>query len=44
MTSKGLNEALNVWFKAYEKHLGIGAFFHALEEHAVETTTNAEEE
>ncbi len=21
MTSKGLNEALNVWFKAYEKHL-----------------------
>ncbi len=44
MTSKGLNEALNVWFKAYEKHLGIGAFFHALEEHAVETTPNAEEE
>ncbi|MCR4824315.1 MAG: NADH:ubiquinone reductase (Na(+)-transporting) subunit C [Bacteroidales bacterium] len=22
MTSKGLNDALNVWFKAYEKHLG----------------------
>ena len=21
MTSKGLNDALNVWFKAYEKHL-----------------------
>ena len=20
MTSKGLNDALNVWFKAYEKH------------------------
>ncbi|MBR0029659.1 MAG: NADH:ubiquinone reductase (Na(+)-transporting) subunit C [Bacteroidales bacterium] len=44
MTSKGLNEALNVWFKAYEKHFGIGAFFHMLEEHAVETTPNAEEE
>ena len=44
MTSKGLNEALNVWFKAYEKSLGIGAFFHMLEEHAVETTPNAEEE
>ena len=25
MTSKGLNEALNVWFKAYESHLGNGA-------------------
>ena len=25
MTSKGLNDALNVWFKAYEKHLGNGA-------------------
>ncbi|MBP5559933.1 MAG: NADH:ubiquinone reductase (Na(+)-transporting) subunit C [Bacteroidales bacterium] len=44
MTSKGLNEALNVWFKAYEKHFGMGAFFHMLEEHAVETTPNAEEE
>jgi Na+-transporting NADH:ubiquinone oxidoreductase subunit C len=44
MTSKGLNEALNVWFKAYEKSLGIGAFFHMLEEHASETTPNAEEE
>lgn len=44
MTSKGLNEALNVWFKAYEEHFGIGAFFHMLEEHAVETTPNAEEE
>ena len=43
MTSKGLNEALNVWFKAYEKHFGMGAFFHMLEEHATETT-NAEEE
>ena len=44
MTSKGLNEALNVWFKAYENHFGLGAFFNALEEHAIETTTNAEEE
>jgi Na+-transporting NADH:ubiquinone oxidoreductase subunit C len=30
MTSKGLNEALNVWFKAYEKHFGMGAFFNVL--------------
>ena len=38
MTSKGLNEALNVWFKAYEKHMGIGAFFHMLEEYATNET------
>ena len=44
MTSKGLNEALGVWFKAYENHFGLGAFFNALEEHAIETTTNTEEE
>ena len=44
MTSKGLNEALNVWFKAYEHHFGMGAFFHMLEEHATETTAEAEEE
>lgn len=45
MTSKGLNEALNIWFKAYEKHFGLGAFFHALGEHAIEeTNVNAEEE
>ena len=44
MTSKGLNEALNVWFKAYENHLGMGAFFHMLEEHAADITANAEEE
>ena len=43
MTSKGLNEALNVWFKAYEEHFGLGAFFGMLEEHAI-TTTNEEEE
>ena len=42
MTSKGLNEALNVWFKAYERHFGIGAFFNMLEQHAIET--NEEEE
>ena len=42
MTSKGLNDALNVWFKAYEQHLGKGAFFHMLEEHAI--TPNEEEE
>ena len=44
MTSKGLNEALNVWFKAYEKHFGNGALFNMLEDHAIETTANEEEE
>lgn len=39
MTSKGLNEALNVWFKAYESHL-VSAVTPAEEEQ----TTNAEEE
>ena len=34
MTSKGLDEALNVWFKAYESHLGAAAI----------TPINAEEE
>lgn len=43
MTSKGLNEALNVWFKAYEKHLELGAALSAIAE-AQEETTNAEEE
>ncbi len=42
MTSKGLNEALNVWFNAYENHLGTGACSCALEEQAV--TPNEEEE
>jgi len=37
MTSKGLNDALNVWFKAYENHFGAGAFFHMLEEHVLKT-------
>ena len=41
MTSKGLNEALNVWFKAYEKHFGLGTFFGMLEDHAI---NNEEEE
>ena len=44
MTSKGLNEALNVWFGAYEKHVGAGALLHMLEEHAIEETTTEEEE
>ena len=44
MTSKGLNEALNVWFKAYENHFGLGAFFNMLEEHATSETANKEEE
>ncbi|MBQ9548343.1 MAG: NADH:ubiquinone reductase (Na(+)-transporting) subunit C [Bacteroidales bacterium] len=43
MTSKGLNEALNLWFGAYEKHLGTGAFFQMLEEHAISETANTEE-
>ena len=41
MTSKGLNEALNVWFKAYEKHFGVDAFFGMLEDHEI---SNEEEE
>ncbi|MCR5759876.1 MAG: NADH:ubiquinone reductase (Na(+)-transporting) subunit C [Bacteroidales bacterium] len=41
MTSKGLNEALNVWFKAYEKLLGAAA---PAEPVAVETAENTEEE
>ena len=44
MTSKGLNEALNIWFKAYEKHFGTAALFHALEEHAISETANENEE
>lgn len=45
MTSKGLNEALNVWFKAYENHFGLAAFFAALSQHEIseETTQNEEE-
>ena len=44
MTSKGLNEALNVWFKAYESHLGKDAACcgHCAEEE--NTNTNEEEE
>ncbi len=37
MTSKGLNDALNVWFKAYGKHFGKGAFLHMPEEHAIQS-------
>ena len=44
MTSKGLNEALNVWFKAYEKHFGLGAFFHVLSEEITLTEIANEEE
>ena len=43
MTSKGLNEALNVWFKAYEKHFALGATLDASAEGEAQTT-NAEEE
>ncbi len=44
MTSKGLNEALNVWFKAYESHLGKDAACcgHCAGEE--NTNTNEEEE
>ena len=41
MTSKGLNEALDVWFRAYENHFGLGAFFGMLDDHAI---ANEEEE
>ena len=44
MTSKGLNEAMNVWFDAYEKHLGIGAFFNALGDASLSEIANEEEE
>ncbi len=44
MTSKGLNEALNVWFGAYEKHLGIGALFNALGGATLSEIANEEEE
>ncbi|MCR5350883.1 MAG: NADH:ubiquinone reductase (Na(+)-transporting) subunit C [Bacteroidales bacterium] len=44
MTSKGLDEALNVWFKAYENHLGLGAFFDALGNAETTDTPKAEEE
>ena len=44
MTSKGLNEALNVWFGAYEKHLGVGALFNALGGETLSETDNEEEE
>ena len=44
MTSKGLNEAVNVWFKAYEKHLSSqgAASVQPAEDSA--RPTNAEEE
>jgi len=32
MTSKGLNEALNVWFKAYENHFDVAAAIAAIAE------------
>ncbi|MBR5906626.1 MAG: NADH:ubiquinone reductase (Na(+)-transporting) subunit C [Bacteroidales bacterium] len=44
MTSKGLNEALNIWFKAYEKHFGLGAFFNMLEGLSEAETVNDNEE
>ena len=43
MTSKGLNEALNLWFNAYEKHLGLGAFLNAAASGEAQTTTAEEE-
>jgi len=41
MTSKGLNEALNVWFKAYEKHFEIGPAILGIAENII---NEAEEE
>ena len=41
MTSKGLNDAMNVWFKAYEDHLGLASAMHAIAE---PETNKAEEE
>lgn len=40
MTSKGLNEALNVWFKAYEPHISVAAFLAGI----ADENSNAEEE
>ena len=44
MTSKGLNEALNVWFKAYENHLALGSSREEIPGDAAECEANAEEE
>jgi Na+-transporting NADH:ubiquinone oxidoreductase subunit C len=44
MTSKGLNEALNVWFQAYENHFGVAAFFEALSEGEASDTNDLNEE
>lgn len=44
MTSKGLNEALNVWFDAYADHLGIGALFNALGGASLSDVANDTEE
>lgn len=44
MTSKGLNEALNVWFKAYEKYFEIGSVVVGIANAAESSeTVNAEE-
>ena len=44
MTSKGLNEALNIWFDAYEKHFGRGAFFQVFSDEITLIELNEEEE
>ena len=44
MTSKGLNEALNVWFKAYAEYLGTCAEDNAAEAEVTEVEPTAEEE
>ena len=44
MTSKGLNEALNIWFKAYGNHFGMGALFYMLGNVSLAELANEEEE
>ena len=44
MTSKGLDEALNVWFDAYGKLFGVAAFFNALGDVSLSEVSNSTEE
>ena len=44
MTSKGLNEALNVWFGAYSRLFGVAAFFNAIGDVSLSEVSNSTEE
>ena len=44
MTSKGLDEALNVWFNAYSRLFGVAAFFNALGDVSLSEVSNSSEE